>query len=118
MTCDRADRSNRELPDYVPDAHRSCCHHGHQEDGRETSNPIGEEPAHKHHFCIGTHVFYLTSSDLVFDFAPQFYGLSVLPNALTLPVTTAIGAVELSGAGSFLGDSSRRLRALLCVYRI
>lgn len=94
--------------------HESCCH----EDDSESPKPVNDESKHEHHFCVGTHLFYLTTTDLAVDFTPQLCWFAILPDVSSVVTPFISGTVNLTSAAPSIRSTSQRLRAQLCVYSI
>ncbi len=100
----------------------SECEHDHEsarhEHGTELPQTADHHGPHDHHFCVGSHLFYLTSQDVPLDLSPQ---LSLIP--VICQVEELLGQYSersLAFALRVPDDplSSRELRAQLCVYSI
>lgn len=63
-----SDQANDESHREVCSHHHSSCGHEHS---HESSVPHDENAPRQHHFCVGSHVFYVSASNSNFDFAPQ-----------------------------------------------
>ena len=101
----------------------SECHHRHGAGCPEDSDSDDSDPSpqpsgspHRHHFCIGSHVFYLSPDNIALDFAPQIGGANSLPDNLSLIVQKSAAALALPGTEPPYPMAPRELRAYLCVY--
>ena len=72
---------------------------------------------HHHHFCVGSHIFFLMPDSQAIDFSPQMTAVVMMADLLKDLATTS----QVQGPRSSIGQAaltSQQRRALLCVYSI
>ncbi len=106
------------------ETHVSHCSHGHgaqcgshtDEHSGQQSYPVEHGSDHDHHFCLGTHVFFMPSSDFNIDFSLQLSGFIIPRDAIDLFGRQLAAGRFAADAGPPDTSSPRKLRAQLSVY--
>lgn len=73
---------------------------------------------HEHHVCVGSHVFFVTSSDFAIDLSPQCAGALWFPDFTDLITQVGIASRNSVGTGPRNQLTPQELRAHICVYCI
>lgn len=88
-----------------------CCNHDSEQ------SPAHDEPAHEHHLCVGSHVFFLLPNVHSVDFTPQPVAAVMMADLLKwLSQPANVPNSEHSSGPQSL--TSQQRRAMLCVYSI
>lgn len=95
--------------------HETCGHHEH-EDTCPSPVQSGNDSHHDHHVCIGSHIFFVTSSAFSMDFAPVSCWILWLPEIQNLKVGLIALPSNFDAVDRWQHLSPQKLRAHLCVY--
>ena len=101
---------------------KSSSEHDHDalSHDHESEAPLqsDHQAPHDHHFCVGSHLFYLTAQGVALDLSLQLSVLAVICQPQELWADNPAQSI----ASAFLvpddPPTSRELRAHLCVYSI
>lgn len=73
---------------------------------------------HEHHVCVGSHIFFVTSSDVAINLSPLSGGILWLSDTTDLTAQVIIASRNSVGIGPRYQLTPRELRAHICVYCI
>lgn len=92
----------------------ACDHCGSEHEGQDSQH---QDSDHEHHFCVGSHIFFLPPSTLTLDLIPQPCAASIISDLLKV-LTASGSATESADSLTLAHMTPQQRRALLCVYSI
>ena len=124
--CDHGDAANEPICEiahnHVDDHESKACDHAH------CVLPPAESPvndtspgdhSHHHHFCVGTHVFFVSAPRAELPASPMIHDFGFESLGCSIQVAMAsLAAASRHGVDSGPPHTSCPQRSALCVYRI